>query len=357
MARTLQLARRGVYTTDPNPRVGCVVVKGGRVLGEAWHARCGGPHAEVLALRQAGAEARGATLYVNLEPCCHQGRTPPCTDPIIDAGIARVVAAVEDPNPSVSRGGIHLLRSAGIDVDVGLMKSEAEHLNRGFLKRMRVSMPWVTLKVGASLDGRTAMASGESKWITGTAARADVQKLRARSSAVLTGIGTVTADDPELTVRFEDFGRQPARVIVDSRLRIPTEARVLANPGTALVAAAVDDPEGVARVSGKGAEVLVLRGADGRVDLSSLMRELAQREMNELLVEAGPTLSGGLLAAALVDELVVYLAPKVLGSRARGMFDILGLDRLDQRIQLELKDLRILDRDLKLVMAFPKRSS
>lgn len=351
MARTLQLARRGVYTTDPNPRVGCMVVKEGRVLAEAWHVRCGEPHAEVLALRQAGTAARGATLYVNLEPCCHQGRTPPCTDPIIDAGIARVVTAVEDPNPSVSRGGIDTLRSVGIDVDVGLMKREAEFLNRGFLKRMRDGVPWVTVKIAASLDGRTATASGESKWITGAAARADVHKLRARSSAILTGIGTIEADDPELTVRLEKAGRQPVRIVVDSRLRMSERARVFANPGAVLVAAAISDPERAARLSEADADVMVVPGADGQVDLPGLMRELGRREINELLVEAGPTLSGALLGAGLVDELVIYLAPQLLGSDARGMATVPGLDRLDQRIELELKDVRMLDRDLKMVMA------
>ncbi|MDH3637268.1 MAG: bifunctional diaminohydroxyphosphoribosylaminopyrimidine deaminase/5-amino-6-(5-phosphoribosylamino)uracil reductase RibD [Gammaproteobacteria bacterium] len=351
MARTLQLARRGVYTTDPNPRVGCIVVKDGQVLGEAWHARCGEPHAEVLALRQAGAAARGATLYVNLEPCCHQGRTPPCTDPIIDAGIARVVTAVEDPNPSVSRGGIDTLRSVGIDVDVGLMQQEAEVLNRGFLQRMRNGAPWVTLKIAASLDGRTAMASGESKWITGGAARADVQNLRAQSSAVLTGIGTIEADDPRLTVRLGSAERQPIRVVADSRLRISQSARVFSDPGAVLVAAAIEDPERAGELSRKDADVVVVPGADGKVDLPELMRELANREINELLVEAGPTLSGAMLGAGLVDELVVYMAPQLLGSDARGMVTVPGLDRLDQRLEFDIKDVRMLAHDLKIVSA------
>ena len=350
MARTLQLARRGVYTTDPNPHVGCVIVKEGEVLAEAWHARCGEPHAEVLALRQAGAAARGATMYVNLEPCCHTGRTPPCTDSIIDAGIARVVAAGEDPNPRVSRGGVDTLRSVGIDVDVGVLRREAELLNRGFLRRMRAGVPWVTMKIAASLDGRTAMASGESQWITGTSARHDVQRLRARSSAVLTGIGTVEADDPRLTVRLDDAGRQPVRVVVDSQLRISHRARVFDSPGMVLLATACGDPARAQALEGRVSEVIVVPGVGNTVDLRELLHELAKREVNELLVEAGPTLSGALLAARLVDELVVYLTPQLLGSDARAMFDLPGFERLDQSIGLWLEELRMLGPDLKLVM-------
>ncbi len=350
MARTLQLARRGVYTTDPNPRVGCLIVKDGEVLAEAWHARCGEPHAEVLALRQAGAAARGATMYVNLEPCCHTGRTPPCTDSIIDAGIARVVAAGEDPNPRVAHGGVDTLRSVGIDVDVGVLRREAELLNRGFLCRMRSSVPWVTVKIAASLDARTAMASGESQWITGTAARHDVQKLRARSSAVLTGIGTVEADDPRLTVRLDGVGRQPARIVVDSRLRIARDARVFDSPGAVLLATACSDPVRVQALEGHAAEVIVVPGAGNTVDLRALLRELAKREVNELLVEAGPTLSGALLADGLVDELVLYTAPRLLGPDARTMLDLPRLERLDQSIAFKLEEVRMIGPDLKLVM-------
>ncbi len=348
MARALRLAALGADTTHPNPRVGCIIVKADKVVAEAWHRRTGEPHAEVLALRAAGSAAHGATVYLNLEPCCHQGRTPPCTDSLIDAGVARVVAAMEDPNPQVAGGGVEVLRGAGIDVDVGILGEQAEALNRGFVKRMRTGAPWVTVKVAASLDGRTAMASGESKWITARAARDDVQRLRARSSAVMTGIGTVLADDPRLDVRLPGAERQPLRVVVDSQLRISTEARVLHGEGTALVATANSEYQASARLTQLGVEVVPVPAPSGRVDLSVLMQELGQREINELLVEAGPTLSGAMLQSGLVDEVIVYLAPHLMGDAARGMFHLPGVERITERFAVSIADMRQVGNDLRL---------
>lgn len=348
MARALRLATRGMCTTHPNPRVGCVIAKDGHVLAEAWHHRAGEPHAEKLALQAAGEAARGATVYLNLEPCCHQGRTPPCTDALIDAGVARVVAALQDPNPQVAGGGISVLRTAGIDVEVGLLAEQAEALNRGFIMRMRHGRPWVTLKLGASLDGRTAMATGESRWITGEAARRDVHRLRARSSAVLTGIGTVLADDPSLTVRLHDVARQPLRVIVDSNLSTPLDAEILAQDGDVLIATAVEDDDFVAGLGNNSVEVSYLPGPNGVVDLVALMDQLAMREINEVLVETGPTLAGALLEARCVDELIVYIAPSLLGDDARGMFHLRGVKELAQRVQLHINDIRQVGEDVRI---------
>lgn len=348
MARALKLARRGLYTTDPNPRVGCVIVRDGDIVGEGWHARAGEPHAEVHALRAAGERARGATAYVTLEPCCHHGRTPPCTDALVQAGVARVVAAMPDPNPKVAAQGVAALAQAGIAVDVGVLQTEAEALNPGFLQRMRAGRPWVRVKLGASLDGRSAMASGESKWITGAAARADVQRLRARSSAILTGSGTVLADDPALTVRLPGASRQPLRVVVDSRLRIPPSAQLLAGGGPVLVATAVDTPV-AAQLRARGVEIVPLPSAAGRVDLPALMVELARREINEVLVEAGAALNGALLAAGLVDELVLYVAPILMGDRARGLFHLPGLEKLADRVALEIQGVRAVGKDWRIV--------
>jgi diaminohydroxyphosphoribosylaminopyrimidine deaminase/5-amino-6-(5-phosphoribosylamino)uracil reductase len=366
MARALQLAARGLYTTDPNPRVGCVLVRDGAVVGEGWHARAGEPHAEVHALRAAGERARGATAYVSLEPCCHHGRTPPCSQALIAAGVARVVAAMPDPNPKVSRQGIAELEQAGVRVEIGLLHAEAERLNPGFIARMARGRPYVRVKLAASLDGRTALASGASQWITGAAARADVQRLRARSSAILTGVGTVLADDPSLTVRDLDIGdvpgstsvaggrtpgatRQPLRVVVDGHLSLSAEARLLHLPGKTLVVTAVDDDEYAEPLLAAGAEVLVLANGPDRVDLAMLLEDLAQREVNELLVEAGATLCGALLQAGLVDELVLYLAPQLLGADARGMFNIPALERMADRVALDIQDVRAVGRDWRII--------
>ncbi len=348
LARALELARRGLYTTDPNPRVGCVIVQNGRVVGEGFHERAGAPHAEINALRAAGDAARGATVYLTLEPCCHHGKTPPCTSALVSAGVARAVAAMPDPNPRVAGQGFAELKQAGIETASGLMQAEAEALNPGFASRMRRGRPYVRLKLAASLDGRTALASGESKWITGEPARADVQHWRARSSAILTGIGTVLADDPALTVRAFDIGRQPLRVVLDSRLRMSPQAKMLALPGTTLVVTAASDAARAEVLQGAGAEVLALE-KDGRVDLAALMQALAAREVNELLVEAGAALSGALLEAGLVDELVLYYAPLLLGDKGRGMFRLDAVTKMAERVGLEINDARPIGQDWRIL--------
>lgn len=348
MARALELAARGLHTTDPNPRVGCVIVRDGEVVGEGWHARAGEAHAEINALAQAGARARGADVYLTLEPCSHQGRTPPCADALIAAGVRRVVAAMQDPNPRVDGSGLARLRAAGIACAVGLLEQQARGLNPGFVSRAQRGRPLVRVKMAASLDGRTALAGGESRWITGEAARADVQRLRARSSAILTGIGTVLADDPALTVRALDIGRQPLRVVVDTGLRTPPTAKLLRPPGRALIATASDDSHRTRALADAGAEVVRLAQAYGGVDLERLMALLAEREINEVLVEAGPQLAGPLLAQGLVDELVLYFAPAFLGDDARGMFHLPGIAALADRKELEIVDVRAVGADWRI---------
>ncbi len=359
MARAMRLARLGLFTTDPNPRVGCVLVRAGEVVGEGCHRRAGGPHAERNALAVAGERARDATAYVTLEPCCHQGRTPPCTDGLLAAGVRRLVAAMLDPNPRVAGKGLEILKAAGVAVRVGVLEAAARTLNPGFIKRMERGLPYVRCKLAASLDGRTAMASGESKWITSEAARRDVQLLRARSSAILTGIGTLLADDPALNLRLraEEFPgvwpgervRQPLRVLVDSRLRTPVNARLLGLPGATLIACLEDQaPTAIMRLEAAGAEVRVCAGSRGRVDLAFLLHYLARREINEVLVEAGPTLAGALLEAGLVDEIVLYLAPHFMGDAARGLFRLPGLERMQDRIELAVRDLRMVGPDLRI---------
>lgn len=351
MARALQLARRGLYTADPNPRVGCVVVRDDRIVGEGWHERAGEAHAEINALHQAGAAASGASVYVTLEPCCHRGRTGACTEALVAAGVGEVVAATQDPNPQVAGRGLETLRRAGLRVRSGLMQAEAEAVNPGFISRMRRGRPFVRVKLAASLDGRTALASGASRWITGPAARADVHRLRARSSAVLTGIGTVLADDPSLTVRLEDLPappRQPLRVIADPGLRLPASAKMLGLAGRTLVVCARAEAGRVDELTGAGAEVATLPDRDGRIDLAQLMRHLAAAEVNEVLVESGPTLSGALLRAGLVDELVLYLAPTLLGDGARGLFHLPEIQRMDQQLALHIVEWRALGADWRI---------
>ena len=352
MAQALRLAERGMYSTSPNPRVGCVLVADGRIAGSGWHQRAGEAHAEVHALREAGEAARGATAYVTLEPCSHHGRTPPCADALITAGVARVVAAVADPNPQVAGAGSEKLRAAGIKVESGLMEAEARELNAGFFARMTRGTPWLRSKTGMSLDGRTALANGVSQWITGEAARRDVQHWRARSCAVLTGIATVLADDPRLNVREIDSGRQPLRVVLDSRLRMPLTARILHSlpspasgrggegEGRVLIYTASRDSKKSAALEKAGASVCVLPDGNGQVDLPAMMRDLAQRGCNEVLVEAGSVLNGALLRAGLVDELVLYVAPQLLGDAARGIAQLGELVSLDQSIKLKLQDVR-----------------
>jgi diaminohydroxyphosphoribosylaminopyrimidine deaminase/5-amino-6-(5-phosphoribosylamino)uracil reductase len=358
MARAVQLAELGRFTTDPNPRVGCLIVRDGHIVGEGWHRRAGEPHAERHALIEAGERARGATAYVTLEPCCHQGRTPPCTDGLLEAGVARVVCAMVDPNPLVAGRGLRLLAEAGVAVETGLLEAEARALNPGFIKRMERGRPYVRCKLAASLDGRTAMASGESQWITGEAARRDVQRLRAGSSAILTGIGTLLADDPSLNVRLDaddlpglrpgEAIRQPLRVVLDSRWRTPASARILTLPGITLIVGAVDDPGRMAELKGAGAEVFLCPGDSGQVDLAALMSELARREINEVLLETGPTLAGAAVSEGLVDEILIYLAPHLMGDAGRGLFSLPGIERMRDRIPLAIVDVRAVGRDLRI---------
>lgn len=340
MAQALILARRGLFTTHPNPRVGCVIARNDEVVGEGWHEAAGGPHAEVVALRAAGERARGATAYVTLEPCCHHGRTSPCSDALIAAGIARVVAATRDPNPRVAGGGLMQLEKAGIVVDVGLMEAAARELNRGFFARMQRGRPWVRIKLAASLDGRTALANGASQWITSEDARRDVQQWRAQSDAILTGSGTVLADNPRLTVREIPLRRQPLRAVIDSALRIDPNARVLREPGKTLVFTRATR----ALDAGDAVEVIRQPGS-GRVDLSQAMKVIAEREINEIWVEAGPGLSGALLKEGLVDEIIVYLAPRLFGDRAQGMFGLGVIEDIEVAPKLKIVDARAVGQD------------
>ncbi|PPV33755.1 bifunctional diaminohydroxyphosphoribosylaminopyrimidine deaminase/5-amino-6-(5-phosphoribosylamino)uracil reductase RibD [Ectopseudomonas oleovorans] len=361
MARALKLARKGLYSTHPNPRVGCVIVRDGEIVGEGWHARAGEPHAEVHALRQAGDKARGATAYVTLEPCSHHGRTPPCADALVAAGVSRVVAAMQDPNPQVAGSGLLRLAQAGIEVASGVLEDEARALNAGFIKRMEKGLPFVRVKLAMSLDGRTAMASGESQWITGPAARSAVQRLRAQASVVLSGADTVLADDARLTVRADELGlgaemmalaqrRPPLRVLVDGRLRVPL-SKTFFQVGPALVAtcaaAAARD-----RYLADGHELLAVPGSNGHVDLRKLLLELAGRGVNEVLVEAGPRLAGAFARAGLVDEYRIFVAPKLLGSSARPLFE-LPLNRMAEAPELQIVDIRAVGDDWQIT-AVPK---
>ncbi|MBV8783474.1 MAG: bifunctional diaminohydroxyphosphoribosylaminopyrimidine deaminase/5-amino-6-(5-phosphoribosylamino)uracil reductase RibD [Gammaproteobacteria bacterium] len=353
MQRALALAARGLASTDPNPRVGCVIARGERIIGEGWHERAGEAHAEVAALRAAGPQAAGATAYVTLEPCSHHGRTPPCTQALGAARIARVVYALDDPNPQVNGSGAAALRAAGIAVESGLLAAEAAELNPGFLMRMRAGRPFVRLKLAMSLDGRTALPSGASRWITGAEARADVHAWRARSSAILTGVGTALADDPRLTVRAADEDaapRQPLRVVLDGQLRTPARARLLGAPGEVLLLSALGalDEARAAALSERGARIELLPAQGTRLDLAAVLARLAELEVNELLVEAGPTLAGALLAAQLVDELLLYVAPALLGDAARPLVSLPAPPTLDAAPRLRLIDTRALGPDLRL---------
>ena len=357
MARAIELARNGLYTTHPNPRVGCVIVRDGQIVGEGWHVRTGEPHAEVHALRAAGELARGATAYVTLEPCSHHGRTPPCAEGLVTAGVARVVAAMQDPNPEVAGRGLKRLTDAGIDVRCGVLETQARALNQGFLKRMEHGLPFVRVKLAMSLDGRTAMASGESQWITGPAARSAVQRLRAEASVVVTGADTVLADGARLTVRADELGldaeqtalvmsRPPLRVLIDGRLRVPLDAPFF-KAGPALVATCVP-PAGQYRT---GPECLVIPGENGQVDLRQLLVALAARGVNEVLVEAGPRLAGAFAEQGLVDEYQIFIAAKFLGSTARPLLE-LPLTRMSEATELKITDLRAVGDDWR-VTAIP----
>jgi len=353
MRRALSLAAKGLYSADPNPRVGCVLVKADTIVGEGWHVRSGTAHAEINALRQAGAAAAGATAYVTLEPCCHHGRTGPCTDALIQAGVTRVVSAMADPNPRIGGRGLRILRDAGIELETGLLADEAAELNPGFISRMTWGRPFVRCKIAASLDGRTAMANGESKWITGSQARNDVHRLRARASAVLTGSGTVATDEPSLNIRLAGLpARQPLRVMLDTQYRVPATNHFFSIESPTLVVGALTAPDPYVRALPAHAEVISAGRAScgSGVNLGRALSLLADREINEVHLEAGATLTGAFLAARLVDEVVVYLAPVVMGDMARGMFHLPGLERMQDRIGLRTVSATPIGQDLKLVL-------
>jgi len=320
MQQVLGLAAQGVNSTQPNPMVGCIIVNDGEIVGQGYHHKAGEFHAERLALQQAGVKARGATAYVSLEPCCHQGRTPPCTDGLIDAGISRVVAAMRDPNPLVEGGGFELLQGAGIEVEFGVLEEQARWLNRGFVSRMARKRPWVMLKSAATLDGRTAAYDGESKWITSSQARESVQTLRASCSAIITGVGTVLSDDPQMNVRDPQQERQPWRVVLDSQLQMPLEARIIGGDQKLVIFTLSDDLEKMAALIEAGAEVIRLDSDGPQLDLVKVLSELAKWQCNEVFIEAGQTLSGAFVEAGLVDELVLFYAGSVLGDQGKSMF-------------------------------------
>ena len=341
MARALELAGKGLYATTPNPRVGCVLAQGEAVVGEGWHEKAGGPHAEVVAIAQAGARAAGATMYVSLEPCNHQGRTPPCAGLIEKSKINRVVAAMLDPNPDAAHGGARLT-AAGIGFEHGLMEAEARELNVGFVSRVTRGRPWVRMKIAATLDGRTALADGRSQWITGPEARKDGHRWRARACAILTGIGTVKADDPRLTVREMETPRQPLRVIVDSRLETPEDARILEGGGV-LIFCAVESSRKL------NAEIQILPNPHGKVELPKMLEELARRGVNELHVEAGFRLNGSLVREGCVDEFLIYLNPSLLGDQAQGMVDLPGFGDLEERPKLKIQSLERVGDDIRIL--------
>jgi diaminohydroxyphosphoribosylaminopyrimidine deaminase/5-amino-6-(5-phosphoribosylamino)uracil reductase len=348
MARALRLARRGAYTTRPNPMVGCVIAQGDEVVGEGWHRRQGEAHAETLALEAAGARARGATAYVTLEPCSHTGSTPPCADALLAAGVARVVAALGDPNPQVDGAGFAKLQAAGIAVESGLMEAQAREQNRGFLSRMQRGRPWLRVKLATSLDGRSAMASGDSKWISGEAARHDVQHWRARAGAILTGAGTVLVDDPLLTVRLGDDTPfvPPLRVVLDPGLATVARGRVREGDAPTLYLHAPD----AKAPRGMDAEHIAVTVQGGRFDLAAVLRLLAARGINEVQVEAGATLAGAFLADGLVDELLLYVAPVILGERARPLFDGLHIDAMTERMAMRIVETRRIGADVRVLL-------
>lgn len=359
MAEALQLAQRGLYTTAPNPRVGCVLVRDGRIIGRGWHERAGEPHAEINALRDADkyfGNARGATAYVTLEPCSHHGRTPPCCEALVAAGIKRVVAAMTDPNPLVAGKGLDFLRSAGIEVEAGLLEAQARELNVGFVSRMEKGRPWVRVKLATSLDGRTAMASGESQWLTGPAARSDVQRLRARSCAVISGVDTVLHDNAALSVRAAELHlpdadliaeRQPLRVVLDSKLRLHPPARLFAQPGRLVIATLNDEQKRWEPILDAGAQVLRLPARDGRIDLAALMAWLGEQQCNEVMVEAGAVLAGAFWRAGYVDRLTIYMAPTLLGSSGRPLLE-LPLDRMREQQRLDIHEIRAIGNDWRI---------
>ena len=355
MLRAITLAKNGQFTTTPNPNVGCVIAHDDEIVGEGYHYRAGEPHAEVFALRAAADKAKGATAYVTLEPCSHYGRTPPCAEALVKAGVKRVVCAMVDPNPKVAGRGIAMLKQAGIEVQTGLLEQDAEALNPGFIKMMKTGLPYVQLKLAASLDGRTALSNGESKWITGPAARADVQRYRAKAGAILSTSATVLADDPSLNVRWQELGgevqqgypeadlRQPVRVVIDSKNRVTLEHRLVSLPGNTILARKQADMQAWPQ----DVEQLVIPEGEG-VDLNALMVELAKHNINHIWVEAGAGLAGGLLQAGLVDELILYQAPKLMGSDSRGLMDLNGLVSMAQVPELSISDVRMVGDDIRI---------
>lgn len=349
MERVFELAAKGCQTTQPNPRVGCVLVKDGEIVGEGYHSFAGEMHAEREALKHAGERARGATAYVNLEPCCHQGRTPPCTDGLIDAGVVKVIAAMRDPNPLVAGGGFETLKLAGIEVASGLLEEQARWLNRGFITRMQSGRPWVRLKSAATLDGRTADADGFSKWITGSEARAEVQRLRAESSAIVTGIGTVLADDPQLNVRLENTHRQPLRVVLDSQLKMPLDAKIIGDGGNVLLFTCSDDYDKQSAFAELGVEVLHQAGDQNRLVLEEVLAELANWQCNEVLLEAGQTLCGAFLQNSLVDEAVLYYGGSMLGDRGKSVFVSDAAISFDSRPEFVIQSADMIGQDARIV--------
>lgn len=356
MSRALRLARKGWYSTHPNPRVGCVIVKDGRIIGEGFHRRAGEPHAERMALADATSSVMGATAYVTLEPCCHYGRTPPCTEGLIEAGVAEVVIAMQDPNPLVAGKGVQQLQDAGIKTRVGLLEQQARALNPGFIKRMSEGMPHVFCKLAGSFDGRTAMASGESIWISSEQSRHDVQKLRAASSAIVTGIGTVLHDNPSMNVRLDrevlklddDLPvPQPVRVILDADLQTPVDANIFQSPGQVMIFCDQALLEGAGRYDGLPVEVLGAETTDGKINLRDVLQQLAERQINDVMVEAGAVLAGSFLEQGLLDEIVVYQAPHLMGDNARGLFHLPGLEKMSERINLLLVDSRAIGKDIR----------
>lgn len=366
MSRALQLARKGLYTTRPNPCVGCVIVQGDDVVGEGFHQCAGEPHAEVHALATAKELARGATAYVTLEPCSHYGRTPPCAEALIKAGVVKVVAAMEDPNPAVSSRGMNMLKAEGIETIVGVMEEEARSLNPGFIKRMQTGRPYVRAKLAMSLDGRTAMANGESQWITGPPARSDVQRLRARSSAIITGVESILHDDSSLTLRKPELEqglnipdadelikKQPLRVVLDSTLRTPLNAKVVSGPGEVIIFCAVEaDKKRRRALEELGVEVLMLDSHDGRINLEQMLEILGQKDCNEVLLETGATLAGSMVEQNLVDELIIFMAPALMGSSARPLLDM-PFESMSEKLNLDIKEIRAVGNDWKIT-AFPK---
>jgi len=352
MAQALRLARQGLFTTTPNPRVGCVIVKNNQIIGAGAHVEAGEPHAEVYALRQASAQAEGADIYVTLEPCSHHGRTPPCVEAVIAANPTRVIIAMQDPNPLVAGRGVAALRALGIEVVVGVMENEARILNQGFISRMTLGLPYVRSKIASSLDGRTALNNGKSQWITGEQARMDVQQWRAQSCAIITGIGTVLADNPSMTVRLENAIRQPLRVIVDSRLQMPVDSKMLdpliLKSSPVLIVYAHDQNQRSDQLKAAGAELVLLADSIDKVDLKALLQLLGQRGINEVLVEAGQGLNGALLHAGLIDELVIYYAPKLMGDAAKAMFALPELTEMQQVTDLQIVDVRQVGSDIRL---------